>query len=120
MLLRSRMRAAGEPAMPDGSAGDVCDDADDDWISERVVRSAVESAGMRVLPERGDDSLFRIHVGDRYTVAAQREDGDDGSCTGVRYKRRRDTGSGNRVDASDAGELQPGKSDDTGECDVWA
>jgi hypothetical protein len=56
------MRAAGEPAVFECGARNVCDDADDDGSSERVVRGAVESAGMRVLPERDDDDLSRIHV----------------------------------------------------------
>ena len=103
MLLRSRMRAASEPDMPDDIAWDVRDDTDDDRSSERVVRGAVESAWMRVLPERDDDDLSRIHVRDRYTVAATREDGDDGSDIGVRHERRRDTGSDDRVDAGNAG-----------------
>src|SRR5262249_47199203 len=120
MLLRSRMRAAGEPAMPDGSAGDVCDDADDNWSSERVVRGAVELAGMRVLPERDDDDLSRIHVRDRYTVAATREDSIDGSNVGMRHERRRDSRGDDRVDERDTGELQSGESDDTGECVVRA
>ena len=56
------MRSACEPAMPDGIAGNLCNDADDDRGSERVVRGAVEPAGMRVLPERDDDDLSRIHI----------------------------------------------------------
>ena len=51
-----------KPAVPDGIAGNVCDDADDNRSSERVVRGAVEPAGMRVLPERDDDDLSGIHV----------------------------------------------------------
>ena len=96
------MRAAGEPAMPDGSAWDVCDDADDNGSSERVVRGAVESAGVRVLPERDDDDLSRIHVRDRDTVAATREDSIDGSGAGMRHERRRSSGSDDRVDERDA------------------
>src|SRR5215510_12463644 len=113
MLLRSRMRAAGEPAMYERSA-------DDNWSSERVVRGAVEPAGMRVLPERDDDDLSRIHVRDRYTVAATREDSIDGSDVGMRHERRRDSRGDDRVDERDTGELQSGESDDTGECVVRA
>src|SRR5262249_18660447 len=120
MLLRSRMRAAGEPAMHECAARDICDDADDNGSSERVVRGAVELAGMRVLPERDDDDLSRIHVRDRYTVAAAREDSIDGSDVGMRHERRRDSRGDDRVDERDTGELQSGESDDTGECVVRA
>ena len=96
------MFAACEPDMPDGSARDVCDDADDDGFGKCVVRGAVESGWMRVLPERDDDDLSRIHVRDRDTVAAGREDGEYGSGIGMRHERRRDTGSDDRVDAGAA------------------
>src|SRR5215831_14620503 len=119
MLPRGRVRATGEPDMPDGIAGDICDDADDDGNSERAVRGAVESAWLRVLPERDDDDLSRILVRDGSTVAETREDCNDGSVIVVRHERRCDTRVDDRVDKRDAGELQSGKSDDTSECVVW-
>src|SRR5215471_16938619 len=119
MLLRSRVRAASESAMPDSSTRDVRDDTDDDGSSECVVRGAVESGWMWILPERDDDDLSRVHVGDGSTVAEARKDGEHGSDVGVRHERRRDSRIGYCVDGSDAGELQPGESDDTSECVVW-
>jgi len=117
MLLRIIM--PNESDMPDGIAGDICDDADDDGNSERVVRGAVESAWLRVLPERDDDDLSRILVRDGSTAAETREDCNDGSVIVVRHERRWDTRVDDRVDERDACELQSGKSDDTSECVVW-
>ena len=120
MLLRSRMRAAGECDLRERGALAVCDNTDDNRASECAMRGAVESCRMRVLPERDDDDLSRIPVRDRDTVAAAREDGEYGSDAGVRHERRRDTGVGSSVDERNAGKLQPCKSDDSDKCNVWS
>ena len=83
MSAGSGLCAAGEPDLPDGGTGNVCDDADDEWSSERAVRSAVEPGGLRILPERSNEYLSGIHVRDRYPATETREDGDHGSNAGV-------------------------------------
>ena len=83
MLLRSWVRTTGEPTMPKYCAWSGRDNAVDNRISERVMRGAVESGGLRVLSERDDHNLSRVRVGNRNTVAAAREDGDNNSDAGV-------------------------------------
>ena len=79
----SGLCTAAEPDMPDRGTGNVCSDADDDWHSERAVRSAVEPGGLRILPERSNDDLSGIHVRDRNPAAESRKDGEHGGDAGV-------------------------------------
>lgn len=70
--VRSRVRAAGESAMSGSGTRAVCNDADDDGFGKRAVRGAVERGWMWVLPERDDDHLSGIRVGDGYPAAEAR------------------------------------------------
>ena len=85
------MCAAGEPDVLDGG-DDVCGDADDDGVSELVVRGAVEPGWLRILPERSNDDLSGIPDRDGNTAAETGQDGDDGGDAGVRHERRRRAG----------------------------
>ena len=76
------MCAAGEPDVPDGG-DDVCGDADDDGVSERVVRGAVESGWVRILPERSNADLSGLEVRGGNPAAETGQDGDHGGNAGV-------------------------------------
>src|SRR6266567_6589805 len=113
------MCATGEPAVLYGSAGDGCDDADDDGSSKRVVRGEPESGWMRVFPERDYDHLPGIPNGDGDPATTAGQDGNDGGDAGLRHERGRDAGSGDCADERDPGELRPPAGDDPGKCELW-
>jgi hypothetical protein len=54
------VRAAGKRDLSSGEYPGVCDNTVDDRVGECVVRGAVESGWMRILPERSDDHLSGI------------------------------------------------------------
>ena len=111
-LLWSRVRAAGQPDLHDGSDTGVRDGAEPgNRPDRRAVRSAGEPGRMRILPQRDDDHLPGLPVRYGRADTATRQDRINGSDVGVRHERRRHRRCDDRLRVGDASKQEPGQSD---------